>query len=365
MNRRVSRPAIVASIVRKDFTEFSRDVLYIFLSVLGLVFFALTYYLVPDTVDETLTVGVHQIGLDELFDQFDSSEADGLELVQYATGDELAAAVDDGDVMIGFAFPERFVEAAAAGDRPTVTVYSDAAVPSEISGAVTSMVREIAYALTGDELPITEPAEDSIVLGIDRAGDQTSMRDLMLPMLVFFVLMIETFALSSLIANEILNRTVTAVLVTPARVSDFLTAKTIYGTLLTGGQAVLLLVVLQAFTLGNLGILLTTVLLGAIMFTGIGMITGAAGKDFFSTLFYNMLFILPLMIPTFSVLFPGTAAGWVQAMPSYPIIDTLNDVLTYGAGWPDVVGSLGAALAWVTGIFVVGLMVLRRKVRSL
>lgn len=365
MNRRVSRAAIIASIVRKDFTEFSRDALYIFLSVLGLVFFAVTYYLVPDTVDETLTVGVHQTGLDELFDQFEASEADGLALVQYGSDDELAAAVAGGEVMVGFAFPERFVEAAAAGERPTVTVYSDAAVPPEISGAVTSMVREIAYALTGDDLPVTEPAEDSIVLGVDRAGAQTSMRDLMLPMLVFFVLMIETFALSSLIANEVLSRTATAVLVTPARVSDFLTAKTIYGTLLTGGQAVLLLLVLQAFTLANLGILLTTVLLGAVMFTGIGMITGAAGKDFFSTLFYNMAFILPLTIPTFSVLFPGTAAAWVQAMPSYPIIDTLNEVLTYQAGWSDVVGSLGTALIWVTVIFLIGLLVLRRKVRSL
>ncbi|MCL3859615.1 ABC transporter permease [Actinotalea sp. K2] len=365
MNRRVSRPAIVASIVRKDFTEFSRDLLYIFLSVLGLVLFAVTYYLVPDTVDETLTVGVHQTGLDELFDQLDASEADGLALVQYAGGDELAAAVHDGDVMVGLAFPEGFLEAATAGEQPTVTVYSDAAVPPEVTGAVQSMVREIAYALTGHGLPVTEPAEESIVLGIDRAGDQTSMRDLMLPMLVFFILMIETFALSSLIANEVLNRTVTAVLVTPARVSDFLTAKTIYGTLLTGGQAVLLLLVLQAFTLGNLGILLATVLLGAVMFTGIGMIAGSAGKDFFSTLFLTMAFVLPLMIPTFSVLFPGTAAGWVQAMPSYPIIDTLNEVLTYGAGWSDVVGSLGAALAWVTVIFVIGLLVLRRKVRSL
>jgi len=365
VTRRASRPAIIASIVGKDFREFSRDGLYIFLSILGLVFFAATYYLVPDSVDETLAIGVHQSDMDEVFDQFESG-SDGLELVQYASAEELAAAVTDGDeVMVGIAFPDRFVDSAAAGEQPTVTVYTDAAVPPEISGAVTSMVREIAYALTGDGLPVTEPAEESIVLGTDRAGDQASLRDLMLPMLVFFVLMIETFALSSLIASEILNRTVTAVLVTPARVSDFLTAKTIYGTILTGGQGVLLLAVLQAFTLANVGILLATVLLGAVLFTGIGMITGAAGKDFFSTLFYNMLFVLPLMIPAFSVLFPGTAAAWVQAMPSYPIIDTLNEAISYGAGWSDVAGSLVVALAWAVAVYVVGLLVLRRKVRTL
>jgi ABC-2 type transport system permease protein len=65
------------------------------------------------------------------------------------------------------------------------------------------------------------------------------------------------------------------------------------------------------------------------------------------------------------VLFPGTAAGWVKVMPSYPIIDTLNKVTTYGAGWSEVAGSLGVALAWVAVIYVVGLLVLRRKVRTL
>lgn len=396
MNRRVSRAAIISSIVRKDFKEFSRDQLYIFLSILGLVFFALTFYLVPDTVDETITLGVHQTGMDELFDQFRSGAGadDGLDLVELDTADHLEAAVagdldvyrtgagdvvlvgagaepkapkdaDKLDLGIGIAFPDRFVESTLTGERPTVAVYTDAAVPPEIKGAMTSFVREIAYSITGDELPVTEPAQGTTILGPDRAGDQASMRDKLRPMLAFFVLMIETFALSSLIASEVLNRTVTAVLVTPARVGDFLAAKTIYGTILTGGQALILLLVVRTLTPGNWSTLLATVLLGAVMFTGIAMITGSAGKDFIGTLFYNMLFILPLMIPAFSVLFPGTAAGWVKVMPSYPIIDTLNKVTTYGAGWSEVAGSLGIALAWVAVIYVGGLLVLRKKVQSL
>jgi len=396
MNRRVSRAAIIASIVRKDFTEFSRDQLYVFLSIIGLVFFALTYYLVPDTVDETITLGVPQTGMDALVDQFQSgaATAEGLDLVAFDTADHLGAAVagdldvyrtSAGDIVlvgagaqptapkgakklaltIGIAFPDRFLESTAAGERPTVTVYTDAGVTPEIKSAMTSFVREIAYSITGDQLPVSQPAQGTAILGPDRAGDQASLRDKLRPMLAFFVLMIETFALSSLIASEVMNRTVTAVLVTPARVGDFLAAKTIYGTILTGAQALILLLVVRTFTTGSWSTLLATVLLGAVMFTGIAMITGSAGKDFIGTLFYNMLFILPLMIPAFSVLFPGTAAGWVKAMPSYPIIDTLNKVTTYGAGWSEVAGSLGVALAWVVVFYVCGLLVLRRKVRTL
>lgn len=368
MTRRVSRPGIVAAIVRKDVREFSRDHLYIFLSIFGLLLFVTVYYLVPDTVEESVSIGVHQTDLTDLLATAAAGEtaegdAQGLRLVPYPTEDALRAAVDDGDVPIGLAFPAGFVDAAAAGQQPTVTVYADVAAPPELRDAMTSMVREITFTLTGHPLPVTEPSD--VVLGTDRAGDQVSLRDSLLPMLVFFVLMIETFALSSLIASEVANRTVTAVLVTPARVSDFLTAKTIYGALLTGGQALILLIALQALTWSNAGVLLVTAGLGALLFTGIGMVTGAGGKDFFSTLFQTMLVVVPLMVPAFSVLFPGTAAPWVQVLPTYPIIDTLAAVTIDGAGWSDVAGSLGLAAIWVTAIYGVGMAVLRRKVRSL
>ncbi len=391
MNRQVSRVAIVAAIVRKDIREFSRDTLYLVLSAVGLVMFVGLFYLVPDTVDESLTVGIQQTGMDELVATYqEGADADdALDVVPIDTAEHLRAAVagelevyrtaggeialigpdaarPEGStkvgVDIGIAFPADFVAATTAGRQPTVALFTDAAVPSEVQDAMTSFVREIAYTLSGRPLPVTQ---DTVVLGTDRTGDQASMRDRMRPMLAFFVLMIETFALSSLIANEVLNRTVTAVLVTPARVGDFLAAKTIYGTLLTGGQALLLLAAIGALTPATWGPLLATVLLGALMFTGIGMISGAAGKDFIGTLFLTMLFVLPLLVPTFSVLFPGTAAGWVRAMPSYPIIDALNQVTAYGAGWSDIGAGLAGALAWVVVIYVIGVVVLKRKAETL
>lgn len=392
MNRN-SRGAIIASIVRKDFREFSRDGLYIVLSAIGLVVFVAVFYLVPDTVDESLTIGIQQTGMDELVETYEAGARtdEALDLVPIDTPEHLQAAVSGeldvyrtttGEVAlvgpgagsappegstkvtvdIGIAFPARFVETTVAGQQPTVAVYTDAAVPSEVQAAMTSFVREIAYTISGRPLPVTQ---DAVVLGTDRSGDQASMRDRMRPMLAFFVLMIETFALSSLIANEVLNRTVTAVLVTPARVGDFLAAKTIYGTLLTGGQAVILLAAVGALTPGTWGPLLVTVLLGALMFTGIAMIAGSAGKDFMGTLFLTMLFVLPLLVPTFSVLFPGTAAEWVRAMPSYPIIDALNQVTTYDAGWRDISAGLASAFAWVVVIYLAGVLVLKRKVESL
>ena len=106
-------------------------------------------------------------------------------------------------------------------------VYVEAGIPEEYKRAAKSMVREVAYHIAGDRLPITEPDEQTVILGQDRLGNQIPFRDKMKPMLAFFVLMFEAFALASLISSEVQAKTVTAVLVTPARIGDVLAAKII------------------------------------------------------------------------------------------------------------------------------------------
>jgi hypothetical protein len=52
-------------------------------------------------------------------------------------------------------------------------------------------------------------------------------------------------------------------------------------------------------------------------------------------------------------------------LPSYPLVQGLVDVSTYGAGWSETLPALGALLAWCVGLFAVGWVVLRRKVQTL
>jgi len=267
---------------------------------------------------------------------------------------------------IGIAFPDDFiVDVAAKADDITVNVYSDAGVPEEIQGAMRSFVREAAYQFAGQELPVDMPDENAIVLGQDRAGDQVSLRDKLRPMLAFMVLLIESMAMASLISVEVLQRTATAVLVTPVKLVDFLTAKTIFGTGLALSQGLIVLVLVGAFTPENWAILFVTMLIGSVMFTGEAMIVGAAGKDFLGQLFYSMLFTVPLIIPTFSVLFPGSAAVWVQVIPTYPVIDTLVGVTVYGESWAESWQSLLYATAWLVVLYGAGLFTLKRKVETL
>ncbi len=415
MERTVSRGAILRALLKKELIAYSRDKLYLFLTLLTLVFVVAIFWIMPDSVDETITLavsppvetiiaegietframGVPEEQLAELQETELSGEQEGVELVGFDDAAEMTAVIegtleawrtDAGDLVlrdaaaddprpegarrvgvdIGIGFPRDFIAQVARGDRGvTVTVYSDAAVPPEIENAMTSFVREAAYQLAGRDLPVTMPDEETVVLGVDRAGDQVSYRDKLVPMLAFMILLMETFSMASLISVEVLQRTVTAVLVTPARIGDVLASKSIFGTGMALAQGVIVLGLVGAFTAENWWLLIVALLLGSMMFTGVAMIVGAAGKDFLGQLFYAMAFTVPLILPALSVLWPGSAALWVQVIPTFPVLDSLVNITLYDAGWDEVWRSFGFAAAWVAVLYGAGLFTLKRKVESL
>ena len=62
--RRASRTAIVRTIVAKDVKAFSRDTVWVMLSVLGLVAYVAIFYILPDSVSESITMGVVQTDME-------------------------------------------------------------------------------------------------------------------------------------------------------------------------------------------------------------------------------------------------------------------------------------------------------------
>lgn len=415
MRKRPSHGKLIMAILTKDFRLYTRNMVYLFLTVLSLVFFAAIFWLVPDSVEEELSLAVSPT-LDMMVDEAreilqargvpgemlgdldlvreELAAEEGLVLIGLESEEELQELVrgeltayrtDTGEIIVindgeeetppegaeklqpqaGIAFASSFFADVALGDVPRVTLYADARIPAELQRALEALVRELANELAGREMPVEFPADDAVILGTDRLGEQISMRQRMRPMIAFFILMMETFALASLISNEVLQRTVTALLVTPVRVGHFLLAKTIFGTALAMSQAVVVLALVGAFTGENWFLLLLVSFLGSLLFTAVAMFVGSAGKDFIGQLMFSMLFIIPLMIPSFAVLFPGTVASWVSYLPSYPVVRLLYDITVYGAGWNEALGPMLYAAAWSVFIYGAGLVVLKRKVSVL
>lgn len=359
----VSRATIIGTIIRKDFQAFLRDRFYLYMSIIGLVAYVAIFWVLPDSVDEDITIGATGAGIENLLQQATGAEAGGLTIVAFDSRETLMTAVEEGDkdVALGLAFPDDFFEAITAGEPTTVSIMATAEVPDEIRTAMDSFIREAAFAISGSPLPVDYQEE---ILGIDRLGDQVSLREKFRPMLAFLVLLIEMMSLAGLIASEMQNRTVTAVITTPATLADFLTAKIIFGALLAFSQVVLLLIAIQS--LGTAPVLmLTTLLLGSLMVTGFALIAGAFGKDFISVLFWSMLFMIPMLIPAFGLLFPGTASLWIRVIPSYGLVEAITGTTSYGEGWAEALPNLGLVLAWTAVAFIAGLTILRRKVQSL
>lgn len=216
--------------------------------------------------------------------------------------------------------------------------------------------RELANGIAGNPLPVT--LQDG-VLGVDRTGAQIPPRERMLPLLAFFVLMLETLALASLVAGEIRSRTVTAVLATPAALRDFITAKAVMGTLLAFTEAALLMLLLGAFG-SNAPLLIVVLLLGANLVTGIGLLAGSTGRDFL-----GIVLLVPLAIPAVATLFSGSASAWVMVIPPYPLVEAITGTISEDAGWGQMLPYLAALAGWCAVVFAAGMFVLGRKVRSL
>lgn len=388
MSRGPSRVSLVAAIVLKDLREFAGDKMWLTITPLGLASMIIAFWVLPSTVDETVSLGISPQAmaepLDAMFNRGDAQQeeaATAIELIAFDNEAALTAAIageepgEDGeeppDLSMGLAFADDFSKAIVAGEPTRVTLVVDGTMPEPFERAMASEAREIAWAYQAssrgghprDALPVSLPERSHSILGEDRAGNQVPLRERMRPMLALLVLMIGSIGLAGLVAVEIEQRTVTALLVTPVRTADLLAAKGLTGAVLAMGQALVFVVATWSFGESPL-LVLTLMLLGSVMMSAIGMIAGAAGRDFMSTMFYGFALIVPLLVPAFSVLLPGSAALWIRLLPSYGLTEALIRVVGYGWGWGEVLPHLGATLGWLVVLFLIALSVLKRRVEA-
>jgi ABC-2 type transport system permease protein len=355
----------IGTIVRKDFREFSRNRFFMFMTLLVLVAWVVVFWFLPDSVDETLSIGVVQTDAHVILPTGNTTETEGLSVISYPSAESLQTAVEEGNdgIAAGIAFPPGFMDSVAAGESPTVLILVPSGLPTQVERLLDVAVSEIAFGIAGIPPPVDIDME-TVVLGIDRVGEHISLQQQMRPLLLIIVLMVETFALSSLVAIEIQERTVLAVLATPVRIVDFLAAKGIFGVLLAFSEVVLLGVLIGAFAV-NAPAVVVILLLGAVLVTGFGMIAGSYGRDFMGTLMVSMLFMIPLMIPAFGALFPGSASTWVKLLPTYGLVEAIMRVTVDGDGWSQIAPALVLLAAWGVAAFASGALILRRRVATL
>lgn len=346
---------VVGTLVSKDLNLYFRNRFFAFITVLGLVFYIVMYFFLPNTVDETLDLAVYAPDIPR--DVLEDMQEDGLEFHYMRSEEDLITAVTEGDFEVGVVMPINLRREIARGDLPEMRVFLTPDVPEEYRDVYTIMARELAFLVAGDPLYLEVTEE---VIGMDMAGRQIPPRDRMLPMLTVFVLMMETLGLASLISAEVEAGTIRALLITPMSISDLFLGKGITGVLLAFVQVVLLMLITGGLQNQPL-LILTTLFLGSVLVTGLGFLVASASRDMMSVLGWGILTILILAIPALVIFLPGITSDWIQVIPTYYLVDTVYRVLNFDAGWSDVWPNLLAIILFSAAFIGLGVAALRRR----
>lgn len=348
---------LISAIVVKDLSLYFRNRFFAFITVLGLVFYAIIYYLMPATVDETVTIGVYAPAIPPAF--LGALAEEGVVLQTAVTEDALLQAMEDGEYNIGVVVSDDLLTRLAAQEQDDIILYFTPDFPQELHEAYAVLFQELAYNMAGRPLTLNVRQE---ILGTDMAGRQIALRDQLIPMLVVAILLIETMGLAALISSEIEGQTIQALLVTPLTIPGLFTGKGIMGIGLAFTQVTVLMLVTRSLDQGPL-LLLFTLLLGAMLVTGLGFLIASVARDLMGVMSWSMLAIITLTLPAFTAIVPGLVSDWVKLIPSYYIVDTLYRVMNFGAGWADVATNLLALFAFALLFFALGILALWRKFR--
>ena len=347
---------IIGALVVKDLSLFFRNRFFAIITVIGLVFYIVIYFVMPKSVNENLEIGLYS---PVVFPAFEQVQGEGLEIEGVESEELLKEGVIEGQYVAGIALPADIMESFISGQKPKIGLYFASDVPEEIKTSVEVLIRELAYQQIGQVLTIEITEE---ILGPDLADMQIPPRDRMRPLFAVLLIMMETLGMANLISEEIERRTINALLVTPVSVKELSIAKGITGVSLAFVQAVLLMAIIGGMSQEPL-IILTALLLGAVLVTGASFIIAALSKGFMSVLAWGMLILIILFIPAFGIMFPGAVTGWVKAIPSYYLVDTVHRASNFGAGWGDIWYNLVVLLGFGLALGLIGIMALRRKFR--
>jgi len=347
---------IIGALISKDFALFFRNRFFALVTVLGIVAYTIVYFVMPSSVDESLKIGLYAPVMPPVFEQL---QEEGLEIEVVESDEALREAVTEGQYMAGVALPADIMEKLLLGQKTQITLYFASDTPEEIKDAVGVVIRELAYLQIGQPLAI-EVSEE--ILGPDMIGMQIPPRDRLRPLFAIFIIMTETLGLATLISEEVEQRTIQALLVTPMRVKELFAAKGTIGVGLAFGQAVLFMAIVGGISSQPL-IILTALLLGAVLATATAFLIASVAKDLMSVTAWSIPVLIILIIPSIGILLPGTLTGWVEVIPSYYLVDTVHQAANFGAGWGDVWRNLLVLLGFNLAIVWIGVIALRRKFR--
>lgn len=271
-------------------------------------------------------------------------DMEGIELTVLDDVAALRTAVEANDYDAGLVLPAGFDDAVRAGEKPPLELYisGESYAANRLILSVTTL--DLVRAVDGGQPPVQVDLVSS-----GAAGLPISVR--LVPIIVMYALFIAgTFLPASSIVDERSHGTLTAILVTPARTSEVLTAKAALGALMAFLVSMMTLWLNSALG-ANWPQILVVVLLGAVFSSLLGLVIGALAKD--GAMLFTIVKSSGILLfgPVIFYLFPDWPQWIARLFPTFWMIDPIWRVAVLGESlsqvWVTIAVAIGIGLALV------------------
>ncbi len=287
----------------------------------------------------------------------EAQSLDGIDVAIAETEEQVVEMVGRHDADAGLFLGPGFDEAIRAGEMPSLDFY--------ISGESLASNRIILGVTTLDMLRGIEGIDPPVDVVVSRLGESLELSVRMLPLLLLLVVAVAAaFVPAAGLVQEKEDRTLSALLVSPASMGNIIGAKAGLGVILALVTGFVTLVINEAVT-GNALTHLVILAVAALMMAEVGVMLGLWAKD------SNTMFAawkggaILLFFPAIFYMFPDLPPWIGRLGPTFYFMDPSFRVMTEGATLGDVWADLAIGVAIVAALVPVVIGFAKRTERSL
>ncbi len=344
-------PYRILKVLRKDLSLGPRSPFFLYAIVLPFVLTLILQFAFGSLFDPHPRLGVVDLGDSQITAAVE--EMEWITLSKPDSAERLKEMVEANDLDAGLILPAGFDDAVRAGDRPELQLFiggeSYASNRLILSVTAIDLIREV----EGGESPVTVE-----IVSFGEAGLPISTR--LVPVIVFYALtMAGIFVPGSSLVEEKERGTLMAMLVTPVRIGEVLTAKWVLGTVFAAVMSAVTLALNQALGANWLDVLVVVAVAGALS-AMIGLLIGVFSKD--SAVLFGVVKGLGIFLfaPALFYIFPDWPQWIARLFPLYWIIEPIWRVSVMGGALSEVWTELAVALAITVGLVPVVALLARR-----
>lgn len=346
----------VAAVLRKDLRVGPRSPIFLYAIVLPVLMTFVLQVAFSSLLEPTPRLGIVDRGDSELTRE--ARRLDGVEVKLLDDEAELRRQVEANDLDAGLVLGRGFDADLRAGRRPALAFFigGESLASNRVILAVTTL--DLVRAVEGREAPVEVYVEDF-------GAETLPLSSRLVPLVVMYALVMAGIFLTAFaVVDEGEKRTLEALTVTPARLSEVLVAKALMGFLVAVAMALVTLALNGALdeapatlTLAVVVAALTSATIGVVYATGARTV-----QMLFAFIKGTGFFIVG---PVVFYLFPEWPQWIAMLFPTYWIIDPIYRVGIEGAGLADVWWELLVALGIAAALGALAVPMTRRMRKQL